>query len=52
VGELIEEQENSDYTFPFQYLGNYLREADLTIGNLESIITDKGTSTKKNWALH
>ena len=48
VGQLVESQEAGDYRFLFQQIGDYLRDADLTIGNLESIISDQGISTKKS----
>ena len=51
VGKLIRDRENGDYTFPFRHLSSYLSSADLTIGNLESIISDKGSCTKLIWGI-
>ncbi len=35
-------QENNDPVFPFRNVGDFLRDADITFGNLESVISDKG----------
>lgn len=40
------EDNGGDYSFPFLYVGDYLRSADLTFGNLESVISDQGSNTK------
>ncbi|HPS56851.1 MAG TPA: CapA family protein [Spirochaetota bacterium] len=47
VGESVELNGNGDYKFPFLYVADYLKSADITVGNLESIISDKGTDTKQ-----
>ncbi len=46
VQKTVQEKANGDFIFPFQYIGNYLKGFDLTFGNLESIISDKGEATK------
>lgn len=38
---------NGDYTYPFHFVAETLRKADITFGNLESIISDQGTNSKE-----
>jgi len=42
VEYMIEKQGEDDFKFPFLKIADYLREADILFGNLESIISDKG----------
>ncbi len=37
-------QENQDWFWPFRRIADFLRKADLVFGNLESMISDKGTN--------
>ncbi|HOO72840.1 MAG TPA: CapA family protein [Spirochaetota bacterium] len=48
VEEVIQEptKGNGDYTYPFHYVADYLSGADITFGNLESLISDQGDDTK------
>ena len=46
VGKSVDENCGGDYNFPFVNVESYLRGFDLTFGNLESIISNKGTTTK------
>lgn len=42
VEYMIEKYGEGDWRFPFLKITDYLREADILFGNLESIISDKG----------
>lgn len=42
VQYMVENQGNGDYDFPFLKISDYLQEADVLFGNLESVISDKG----------
>jgi poly-gamma-glutamate capsule biosynthesis protein CapA/YwtB (metallophosphatase superfamily) len=46
VGQAVDAQAGGDYNFPFAPVASYLSGFDLTIGNLESIISDQGVTTK------
>ena len=46
VGESVAANGNGDYNFPFIHVSSYLGAFDLAFGNLESIISDKGETTK------
>ena len=43
---LDESRGNGDFNFPFRFVAEYLAASDLAFGNLESVISDKGTNTK------
>lgn len=40
---MIKSQGKGDYRFPFLKIADYLNKADILFGNLENIISDKGT---------
>lgn len=42
VETAISEYGGGDYSFPFLKIADYLKRADLTVGNLEGAISDKG----------
>lgn len=46
VGESVVSNGGGDYNFIFSPVASYIKSFDLAIGNLESIISDKGTTTK------
>jgi len=48
VEEIIEKHEE-DFEFPFLKIEDYLQEADLLFGNLESIVSDKGYQVKQTY---
>jgi len=43
VEAMIKNQGAGDYKFPFLEIADYLTKADILFGNLESVISDKGT---------
>ena len=43
VEYMVKKQGNGDFKFPFLKIADYLNEADILFGNLESPISDKGT---------
>jgi poly-gamma-glutamate synthesis protein (capsule biosynthesis protein) len=43
VEYMIKKEGGGDYKFPFLKIYDYLKEADILFGNLESVISDKGT---------
>ena len=51
VGESVVQKGKGDYNYIFTNVASYLGSFDLTIGNLESIISDKGTNTKANYGV-
>jgi D-alanyl-D-alanine carboxypeptidase len=44
VEQVIEQQGNGDWTFPFRFVADAIREADLSFGNLEGPVSDKGAN--------
>ncbi len=46
VRDSVEKNGGGDYSFPFAPVGSYLSNFDLAVGNLESIISDKGSAIK------
>ncbi|MBL7142179.1 MAG: CapA family protein [Candidatus Pacebacteria bacterium] len=43
VEYMIEKQEKGDFRFPFLKIADYFKKTDIVFGNLEGIISDKGT---------
>lgn len=43
VKNMIDKNGAGDFKFPFLKIADYLKEADVVLGNLESLISDKGT---------
>ncbi|HXK31935.1 MAG TPA: CapA family protein, partial [Candidatus Paceibacterota bacterium] len=43
VEYMIEKQEKADFKFPFLKIADYFKKADIIFGNLEGVISDKGT---------
>ena len=44
VEYMVEKEGNGDFKFPFLKIADYLKEADIVFGNLEGVISDKGTN--------
>ncbi|TSC71793.1 MAG: poly-gamma-glutamate synthesis protein (capsule biosynthesis protein) [Parcubacteria group bacterium Gr01-1014_70] len=45
VEEIIREQGNNDWSFPFSYVSDVLGGADITFGNLEGPVSDAGVQS-------
>ena len=43
VKHMIDKHGEGDFKFPFLKIADYLKKADIVFGNLESVISDKGT---------
>ncbi len=48
VKSIVVSNGGGSYQFPFQYVAEYLRNADLAFVNLESVITSAGTTSNSN----
>ena len=44
VEYMVEKEGNGDFKFPFLKIADYLKETDIVFGNLEGVISDKGTN--------
>jgi poly-gamma-glutamate synthesis protein (capsule biosynthesis protein) len=42
VEDMIEQEGGGDFRFPFFEIADYLNQADIVFGNLESLVSDKG----------
>lgn len=49
AGTLAGVVEDKGYDYPFEYVAEALREADYTVANLETPITERGTAEEKQW---
>ena len=43
VKNMVDKHGDGDFKFPFLKIADYLKKADIVFGNLESVISDKGT---------
>lgn len=50
VEDMINEHGDGDFKFPFLKIADYLNEADIVFGNLESVISDKGSKVGSTYS--
>lgn len=52
VEAIIKKQGGDNWMFPFAHVSDFLKDADITFGNLEGPVSDKGTNVGSEFSFH